>query len=122
MTSHDDDNLEAFLEEPTSQILLTTIIIFLLKSGKEQVITTYLYFRSSQRLDHETIILRQKKDTATFPWRRQFPQSIISTNGHHIVSSINLEQLSQISAMGLKKVISNKQLKIERKIKRGKKK
>jgi len=74
----------------------------------------YLYFRSSQCLNHESIILRQEKDTTTFPWRRKFPQSIVSTNGHHIVSSINLEQLSQISATD-HKVIYNNHMQSERK-------
>lgn len=74
---------------------------------KIQMKQKYLHFRSSQCLNHESIILRQKKDTTTFPWRRKFPQSIISTNGHHIVSSINLEQLSQISATGHKIIYYN---------------
>ena len=53
---------------------------------------TNLYFRFPQSLNHESIILGQEKNTPTFPRRRKFPQSIIPTNGHHVISSINLEQ------------------------------
>lgn len=60
-------------------------------------LSTNLYFRFPQRLNHEAIILREEKDTTTFPRRWQFPQGIISTDGHHVVSSIYFEHLSQIS-------------------------
>jgi len=41
MTSHDDDNLEAFLEEPTFHIMVTTFSILhrKLKSREEHVNT-----------------------------------------------------------------------------------
>jgi len=41
MTSHDDDNLEAFLEEPTFQIMVTTFSILhkKIKSRQEHVNT-----------------------------------------------------------------------------------
>jgi hypothetical protein len=76
-----------------------TLLIFYLRG------CTNLYFRFSQCLNHETIILRQEKNTTTFPRRRKFPESIIPTNGHHVICSINLEQFPQVPTMNLHKDI-----------------
>lgn len=57
---------------------------------------TNLDFRFPECFNHEPIILRQEEDTAALPWRRKFPQCIISANGHHIISCIDLEHLPQV--------------------------
>lgn len=57
----------------------------------------HLHFRFSKCLNHEAIILRQKENTTALSWRRELPKCIISTNGHHVICSINLEELPQVS-------------------------
>lgn len=55
-----------------------------------------LDFRFLHRLYHESIILGQVEDASTFPRRRKLPKSIIPTYSQHVISRIDLKQLSQM--------------------------
>ena len=59
----------------------------------------YLDFWFLHRLNHEAVILGKVKEAPTFPGWRQLPQSIIATDGEHVICWINSKQLPQMPAV-----------------------